>query len=52
VEESVGSWDSGEKAPVQCLGAELVETALRWTPALGVIGGRLLGYIPDLAAIE
>jgi len=41
VEESMGGWVSGDKALEHHPRAELFETALRWTPALGKGGCRL-----------
>jgi len=47
----MGGGVSREEASVQYLRAELIETSLRWTPALGDGGRRFFGNIQDLAAV-
>jgi len=42
VEESMGGGVSREEASVHYPGADLIETSLRWTPALGDGGRRFL----------
>jgi len=47
----MGGWVPREKASVHYPGAELIETAKRWTPALGDGGCRFSGDICKLDAI-
>lgn len=51
VEASMGSWDSGDKVSWHDLGAELFETAWRWTPVLADGGCRYSDDMCMLAAI-
>jgi len=51
VEKSIGGWVARENASVHHPEADLIDTARRWTPALGDGGCRFFGDIGELAAI-